>query len=95
MRRPLPVRRPAPPALGPEEREYRHLNNRADILCSLARGHRAMGDGELADANETEAAQLRAQAKDVIRPFVQRETETARNHGRPSVIAGRLAEYSR
>ncbi|HYD07185.1 MAG TPA: hypothetical protein VEC60_15720 [Reyranella sp.] len=95
MRRPLPVRRPAPPALSPDEKQYRHLNTKADILCNLARGHRAMGDNELAEANEAEAARLRAEAKEVIRPFVERETEAARLARRPSPIAARLAAYSR
>jgi hypothetical protein len=38
---------------------------------------------------------LRAQARDVIRPFVERETEAARLARRPSPIAARLIEYSR
>jgi hypothetical protein len=93
MHRPLPARRAAAPLLSPEEQQYRHLNTKADILTTLARGHRAMGDAELAEANEREAAALRDRAKAVIRPFVERETEAANNARRPSPIAARLATY--
>jgi len=95
MRRPLPVRRPPAPALSPDEKQYRHLNTKADICDKLARGYRAQGDTELADANQREAARLRAEAKDVIRPFIERETEAAKLKGRASPVADRLAAYSR
>jgi hypothetical protein len=95
MRRPLSARRKAAPLLSPDEKQYRHLNTKADICDSLARGYRAQGDTELADANQREAARLRAEAREVIRPFVERETEAAKLKGRPSPIADRLIAYSR
>jgi hypothetical protein len=95
QRLPASVRLPPAPALSPDEKQYRHLNTKADICDSLARGYRAQGDFELADANQREAARLRAEAKDVIRPFVERETEAAKHKGRASPIAARLIAYSR
>jgi hypothetical protein len=92
---PLRARRPAPELLSPEEKQYRYLNTKADILANLARGQRAMGDNELADDNTREVEALRAQAKEVIRPFVERETEAAKNNRQVSPIADRLAAYSR
>lgn len=95
MHRPLPVARKAPPLLSPEEKQYRHLQTQADILGNLARGYRAQGDAELANTTTARADALRAEAREVIRPFVERETEAAWNSGRPSPIADRLIAYSR
>jgi hypothetical protein len=92
---PASSRRPAPELLSPEEKRYRILNTQADILCNLARGYRARATAELADANVAQAAKLRAEAKEVIRPFVERETEAAKLMRPPSPIADRLIAYSR
>jgi hypothetical protein len=82
MRRPLPVAPPAPPLLSPEEKQYRHLNTKADILCNLARGYRAQGDSELADANRAEA-RTAARPGQGRHPPLRRARDRSREAGPP------------